>query len=424
MDDTKITYSDIAKCVRKYESCAYDNIGSINLIEDLRLSKNVHETAHSRLLYKFLLINSGDKNNPYPFLKEFLEVVDCPWKDEKLDKVIVQPEMEHIDVLITFGEHAIIIENKVNRAKDQDGQIKTYYERLQEGVELKGIQRIFEDENIYVLYLTRMASDPDPSKSSLPEEFKKILGKRYKKISYEREIRDWLRNVEQKLREENQISEHRTENVYSALVQYLLFLDNMFDENLEENSIMTKKINEALNLDATNLASSFDKVKQYIAPAKDFASKLENYFVSVVLRELREGCDSVECRRKDSKKVEFAIPYKNGQKFLGLANVDPIDDDGYWFAIGKAEERNCAILWEGGKAIDDNQIIKDCFENAFKKGLKAKQVNKGESKNFDTYHIYSDTDPYPYWKYCSSIENLIGEIKKIVQYINSESEVN
>lgn len=424
MDDKKITYGEIAKCVRKYESCAYKNIGSINLIEDLRLSKNVHETAHSRLLYKFLLITGGDNDNPYPLLKEFLKILDCPWKDEKLDNVIVQPEMEHIDVLIAFGEHAIVIENKVNRAKDQDRQIKTYYEKLKMGVELRGKQTNFTDENIYVLYLTRMASDPDPSESSLPEDLKEKLGEHYKKISYEREIRDWLRSVEQNLRKENQISEHGTENVYSALVQYSLFLDNMFNENMEENCIMTKNINEALNLDATNLASSFDKVKQYIAPAKDFVSKLENYFVSVVLRELREGSDSVDCRGKDSKKVEFAIAYKNGQKFLGIANVDPIDDDGYWFAIGKAEERNCAILWEGGKAIDDNQTIKDCFENAFKKGLKAKLVNKSETKNFDTYHIFSDTDPYPYWKYCSSIEKLIEEIKKFVQYINVESEAN
>lgn len=45
MSEKKITYVEIAKCVRKYESCAYKNIGSINLIEDLRLSKNVHETA-------------------------------------------------------------------------------------------------------------------------------------------------------------------------------------------------------------------------------------------------------------------------------------------------------------------------------------------------------------------------------------------
>lgn len=417
MDDKKITYGEIAKCVRKYESFAYDNIGSINLIEDLRLSKNVHETAHSRLLYKFLLIKSGDKDNLYPFLKEFLNVVDCPWKDEKLDKVIVQPEMEHIDVFITFGEHAIIIENKVNRAKDQDGQINTYYEKLKMGVELRGKQRNFADENIYVLYLTRMASDPDPSESSLPANLKESLGKRYKKISYEREIREWLKNIERNSRVEKAKSERLTKNDYSALVQYLLFLDNMFDENTEEKTIMIENLIKALNLDDANLTESFNKVKQYIDPVKDFVSKLEKYFVSEVLKQLRKDPNPVVCRGKDDKKVEFAIPYKNGQKFLGIANVDPIDDDRFWFAIGKAEEKNCAILWEDGGAIDDNKTIKECFEKAFEKGLRAKKVNKGKTENFDAYYTYSDTDPYPYWKYCSSIENLIEEIKKFVQYI-------
>lgn len=273
-----------------------------------------------------------------------------------------------------------------------------------------------------------MASDPDPSESSLPKDLKESLGKRYKKISYEKEIREWLRISEEyfvrwiKVRKEKLNNIDKVKNYYSALVQYLFYVDSMFKENSEEINIMIDNINKALGIEKAT--DSFEEVKRYIEPTRDFLSKLENYFVSVVLEQLRKAPNPVDCQAKDRKKVEFAIPYKNGQKFLGVANVDPIDDDAYWFAIGKAEEKNCAILWEDGRAIDDNKTIIESFENAFENGLNAKKVNKVDARDFDAYHTYSDTDSYPYWKYCSSIKNLIGEIKKFVQYINAESEAN
>ena len=177
-------------------------VNNISLINDLRLSTNIHETAHSRILYKLLCAHGKEKHQ---FLKRFLESVGL---DIELDinKVEIKVESEHIDVLIYDGVKYIIVENKVNHACDQDRQLVRYIDSL-------------NSKDIYVLYLVRSDNDKDPSENSLPAEIRQELEEngKYKKISYQTHIFNWLRKCKE--------TDTDNELLKSALVQYCNYIE-------------------------------------------------------------------------------------------------------------------------------------------------------------------------------------------------------
>lgn len=77
-----------------------DMVNNISLINELRLSTNIHETAHSRILYKLLCAhNQGARQ----FLKLFLESVELS-NILDVNKVEIKVEYNHIDVLISDGK--------------------------------------------------------------------------------------------------------------------------------------------------------------------------------------------------------------------------------------------------------------------------------------------------------------------------------
>ena len=182
-------------------------VNNISLINDLRLSTNIHETAHSRILYKLLCAHGKEKHQ---FLKMFLESVGLNIELD-IDKANIKVESEHIDVLIYDGVKYIIVENKVNHACDQDRQLVRYIDSL-------------NSKDIYVLYLVRSDNDKDPSENSLPAERKQRLeddGK-YKKISYQTHILNWLHKCKE--------TDIDNELLKSALVQYCNYIKELFIE--------------------------------------------------------------------------------------------------------------------------------------------------------------------------------------------------
>ena len=178
-------------------------VNNISLINDLRLSTNIHETAHSRILYKLLCAHGKEKHQ---FLKMFLESVGLKLD---IDKAEIKVEYKHIDVLIYDGTRYVIIENKVNHACDQDRQIETYIRSLY-------------GKDVYVLYLVRSDNDKDPSEDSLSTERRQELVKdgKYKKISYQTHILNWLRECKD--------TDFDHELLKSALVQYCNYIEELF----------------------------------------------------------------------------------------------------------------------------------------------------------------------------------------------------
>lgn len=140
---------------------------SINAITELHAGEN----ANSRILRGLLQYS---RNGKYTILQSFIErlriIADC-----EIDISIKAPEMTNeegnkrgrIDLLIKEKKsYAIIIENKIWDACDQDEQIEKYIDYV-DGL---GIPR----RKVYVIYLTR-DGNKEISDKSLTDTAKKYL---------------------------------------------------------------------------------------------------------------------------------------------------------------------------------------------------------------------------------------------------------
>jgi hypothetical protein len=91
-----------------------------------------------------------------------------------------------MDILIdcnhASGKFAIIIENKINDAKNQEKQLQRYVQTV--------LQRGFEAQQIYVFYLP-LTSNKEPAPDDR-EALRKWGIKNYKKITFETHILKWL----------------------------------------------------------------------------------------------------------------------------------------------------------------------------------------------------------------------------------------
>ena len=232
MTDIVITKRLIEKHKEAMKSYPYN----INIIDELHADEN----AHSRILMKLLQFNE-DKS--FPILDSFL-------KELEINENITNPEFtsdssDRIDLLIKDEKYAIIVENKIHDAIDQENQLNRYIEE----VERKGF------DSLYIIYLTK--DGREPTNGSLSEERKrrlKIEGRFYS-LSYKDNILPWM---EERILPICRIEE---ENLSSALRQYIdhlkgLFMERKIDKELNET--MEKHIIEELKLE--NITSE-DKIK-------------------------------------------------------------------------------------------------------------------------------------------------------------------
>jgi hypothetical protein len=184
-----------------------------------------NENAHTKILVQLLKYKA---NENHPFLESLLE----RWfrnKNLKFNykELEISFNKDFIDGLIKDDQKAVIIENKIHYAPDQNQQIKEYVEKVE------GKFRI-DRNNIYVVYLTRYG-DKKVTDNSCPKDLKEKLGG-FVESNYCYDILPWLKEdvlPNCKLKDDNLVS---------ALKQYIDHLDGMFgqrnsngmDEELKE----------------------------------------------------------------------------------------------------------------------------------------------------------------------------------------------
>lgn len=203
---------------------------SLNIICELHDDEN----AHSRILRGLLQFNSKGK---YPILQSFVrqvnELADCEAditiKNPKLSVEEQTTGSRRIDLLIKESKsYAIIIENKIWNAPDQEKQIEDYVNYVKE----LGIPK----RKIYVIYLTRNGQK-EISECSLTTKAKKVLGcskhsnGRFICMNFENDILPWLENLVDTMDTPNESL------LYSALVQYVDYLKTRFDKREEDIKI-------------------------------------------------------------------------------------------------------------------------------------------------------------------------------------------
>lgn len=197
---------------------------NLNIIDELHINEN----GHSRILLKLLqFVNEKGK---FEFLQSLIYYIRNNRKAEGFDRIkIEQPELSQekarIDLWVRDrkGGYAIIFENKIYNAKDQDVQIARYIEKTRD----EG----FRDENIYVIYLSQTGSEPDPqSWGTYQEEFRR----RYVNLSFKNDILVWLKN--------QVLPQIPSKDTYlsCAVIQYIDYLEGLFSLRIIDKTMNMK----------------------------------------------------------------------------------------------------------------------------------------------------------------------------------------
>lgn len=211
----------------------------INLLDDLRVDEN----SHSKILQKLLQYYST-KSKKHEILENFIEFIKDKYpekndfKNISISNPIITQELQRIDLWVRdFGNYAIIIENKVKNAVDQEKQIQRYIE--------SSIQAGFRVDQIFVLYMPP-TYQKTPGKYSWGSFYEsEIQNDRFLNLSFKDDILPWLKH---KLLPEIKLKDRY---LISSIEQYTDHLEGDFGLRVDfknMNMELQNYISEALEL--------------------------------------------------------------------------------------------------------------------------------------------------------------------------------
>lgn len=238
----------------------------INVIDLLHADEN----AHTRILTQLLKYREDGK---YTILKSFLQLLPEFNVDSfNIDKSHVYFNRKNIDGLIEKeSEYAVIIENKIHWARDQDKQIERYVE-----TEIKnGIPQ----DNIWVIYLTQ-DGHKKVENYSLTKRAIEILGSRFVELNYRHHILPWLK--------ESILPNCRMKEEWlaSAIKQYVDHLEGMFGTRNSQksfNNMMQNKIAKSIGCtENMPVWDKYTKMAAYANTLSDLRNIVVGYMDSLV----------------------------------------------------------------------------------------------------------------------------------------------
>ena len=262
----------------KIEDEKLSNHYHINVIEELHINEN----GHSRILCKILQYKNSEGR--YVFLESLLNKIretksNFP-KDVK-SPTITQEE-KRIDLWVRDNDYAIIFENKVYNAVDQEAQLHRYIEET--------LQYYQKEKNIYIVYMPESAKDPsDNSWGDYKEKFKD----RYVCLPFNSEIMQWLQEV---LRSDIVTWTDETE-LHTAVIQYLNFLSNLYSDKIQDmNKSLDNVIKETIGgLDVLNPKGQIDILSTFLTSLDDMYEAKDEKLLEV-LKEDSNIYDSLRAR--------------------------------------------------------------------------------------------------------------------------------
>jgi hypothetical protein len=234
----------------------------LNLIDELHINEN----GHSRILYKLLEYRNPDGD--YIFLKSLLKYIskNC----EAFEKICVtNPEITQelcrIDLWVRDKDYAIIFENKVYNATDQEAQIARYIECTQgNGYPL---------DKIFVIYMPQK-DDKNPVDDSWGK-YKEDFASRYVKFSFRNGVLSWLKSdVLPSIPDKDKL-------LKSAIEQYVDYLEGLFKQRESDKQLyimIENYIKEKLGLNDDPFMNKkkldrkieeLNEVRQYLVKMKD-----------------------------------------------------------------------------------------------------------------------------------------------------------
>lgn len=230
---------------------------------------NIVENSHTNMLMRLLEYRNKDG---YVFLEDFISMTGF---DINLGEVDVCFEREsptesesgknngRIDGLIyQKNNFAIIIENKINHAGNQEKQIGRYIDHILEA-------HIVPDNRIYVVFLTRDGvENPDKDSIRIMKDMgicdegddEQIIGPRFFSCSYSQHILNWLKdNIHPMVPQKDIV-------LNAGIIQYIDYLENLLGCSpnlLRFNNEFKKWFEENVPLSGDTMAKNVSLYKLY-----------------------------------------------------------------------------------------------------------------------------------------------------------------
>lgn len=277
-----VKYADILALAKEYseklEEVKKKQPYHLNIIEELHINEN----AHSRILAK--LFQYKDNEGKYVFLQSLLEYINdkngssCDFSKINVVSPEITQEKDRIDVLVLGEKQAVIIENKICGANDQEKQLHRYVEK----VKGKG----YGKSDIYIVYLTKYYQSPTKNTWSSKVEEGKFKA-RFCNLSYMIDILQWLNDVKDKL------DEKETE-LKSALEQYANYLQILKNEDKMEAKMKQFFENNGFSKDV-------DKVVETHNSLTEFNDGIVEYKRNLIVEEICKWKEEI----KETDKIEL-----------------------------------------------------------------------------------------------------------------------
>ncbi len=342
---------------------------------------NLKETDHSSILAGILnFYSNGEPEN----LKYFLELIEHKFGAKTeiyqyLKNSKIYTEKMNIDCLITDDKNfAIIIENKINFAVDQDKQIERYIDSVMNNyIDIKA-------ENIYVVYLTKDGSK-EIEDYSFTDNAKKNLGYknnnesgRFIKLNYKDDILPWLNATCMEVRNKDHL-------FIEFLDQYIDKLNGEFgfrEIDKGETTIMIEQLYKTLNIDNKN---NIDKVKELtnlrgeideMYKAIDYAIKaiIDPLFISTFGNIITKEFNNIEpaSERKDTF-FQIYIKDENIKHDFHFELMFDVDVANIEFIKMYLHDETIDKVYKK-MLLDDKDFMKIATENNYKEGKNKSDV--------------------------------------------------
>lgn len=237
----------IEKSIQAFDEYQQSSPYHLNIIEELHANEN----AHSRILAK--LFQYKNTNEEYIILKSFVEYIKENNKAKSFDKIEIKApkitqEEERIDIWIQDENYAIIIENKVYEAGDQDAQLSRYIDKTK--------QQHYKEKEIFVIYMPSVTRDTSEQTWG---EYRDRFTERFAIVSFCDDVISWLSKYV--------LPNLTLKEVYlkSAIEQYIDYLERyagLFEKS--EQQRILKKIYGIQEIETTDpLDTQYSKLMNF-----------------------------------------------------------------------------------------------------------------------------------------------------------------
>ena len=394
---TQEEVKDLLDLVEKYRKEREQKLGELSFFYNILEEVRVNENAHTRLLMRLLQYD--------PARKDFFKYLEgkgfyLKGKDfaspKKMSKPKITVEKYRIDGLIQKeGEYAIIIENKVCGAVDQEGQLERYIDKCKK--DLKD-----DLEKVYILYLVNSPGQ-EPSEQTWGKYTPKDFKGRYLVLSYTEDIISWLEGLRNTL-DMGTDDREKTELLRSGITQYLEYLKQLFRTNQykEMDKELRRFVEKELGLDKESVPEGkkdlLKKEVQSIDRLKSVLNELLcNSYVNCWRADLKENYSSIRQFSQDDEVYPKAGIYMqiDGVEFPVLAEF-AIEESRACVGIGYHEEEGDKI----GTKLDNKLAKQDLKE-------KVQMGNFGRSKFWYCWR-YVDPD-----EAMTKFEKLVEALKEL-----------